>query len=170
MSAPEFSRPERIDAIGAGDRAIKVAADTAERRALAARFGLIAIAALTGAFTLCREAAGFRVRGRVSAALTQPCSATGEPLAATVDEPVDLLFVAEGDPGEDVELSDDSIDTVFHDGAAIDLGEVAAETMALALEPFPRGPNADDTLRSAGVLNEGQIGPFGALAGLFRKD
>ena len=53
---------------------------------------------------------------------------------------------------------------------AIDLGEVAAETMALALAPFPRGPGADAALKQAGVLSEGEAGPFGALAGLLKKD
>lgn len=169
MTAPEFSRPERLDAIGAGERSVSVAAGAAERRALASRFGLVGIDALTGDFALRREAAGIRVRGRVTAALTQACSVTGEPLPAAVDEPVELIFVAEGEQGDEVELSDDTIDTVFHDGAAIDLGEVAAETMALALDPFPRGPGADAALKQAGVLSEGEAGPFGALAQLFKK-
>lgn len=169
MSAPEFSRPERLDAIGAGDRAVSIEADAAERRALAGRFGLIAIDALAGDFSLRRDAAGIRVKGRVKATVTQACSVTGDPVPATMDEPVDLLFVAEGESGEEVELSDESIDTVFHDGAAIDLGEVAAETMALALDPFPRGPGADQALKGAGVLSEGEAGPFGALAALLKK-
>ena len=170
MTTPEFSRPERLDAIGAGDRSVSIEANADERRQLAGRFGLIAIDRLTGEFTLRREAAGIRVRGRVAATLTQPCSVTGDPLPATVDEPVDLMFVAEGEQGDEVELSDDSIDTVFHDGGAIDLGEVAAETMALSLDPFPRGPGADAALKDAGVLSEGEAGPFGALAGLLKKD
>lgn len=169
-AAPEFSRPERLDAIGAGERAVAVEAVPEERRRLAARFGLVAIDALFGAFTLRHEAAGVRARGRVTAAVTQACSVTGEPLAAAVDEPVELMFVAEGATDAEVELSDDSIDTVFHDGNAIDLGEVAAETMALALDPFPRGPGADAALRAAGVLSEGEAGPFGALAQLLKKD
>ena len=169
MTAPEFSRPERLDTIGGGARAVAITADAAERRALAGRFGLVAIDSLAGDFSLQREATGIRVRGRVTAALTQACSVTGEPLAATVDEPVALMFVAEGEADEEVELSDDAIDTVFHDGVAIDLGEVAAETMALALDPFPRGPNADAALKQAGVLNEGEAGPFGALAQLLKK-
>lgn len=170
MTAVEFSRPERLDSIGAGERSVTIEANADERRQLAGRFGLVAIDALAGAFTLRREATGIRVRGRVTATLTQACSVTGDPLPAQVDEPVDLMFVAEGEQGDEVELSDDTIDTVFHDGGAIDLGEVAAETMALALDPFPRGPGADAALKQAGVLSEGEAGPFGALAGLLKKD
>lgn len=170
MTAPEFSRPERLEVIGAGDRTVTIEADDNERRLLAGRFGLIGIDRLTGEFVVRREAAGIRARGRVVATLVQACSVTGEPLPAAVAEPVDLIFVAEGEQGDEVELSDDTIDTVFHDGSAIDLGEVAAETMALALDPFPRGPNADAALKGAGVLSEGEAGPFGALAQLLKKD
>ena len=170
MTAVEFSRPERLDSIGAGERSVTIEANADERRQLAGRFGLVAIEALSGEFMLRREAAGIRVRGRVTATLTQACSVTGDPLPAQVDEPIDLMFVAEGEQGDEVELSDDTIDTVFHDGGVIDLGEVAAETMALALDPFPRGPGADAALKQAGVLSEGEAGPFGALAGLLKKD
>ncbi|MBN9990995.1 hypothetical protein JND45_16805, partial [Listeria monocytogenes] len=58
------------------------------------------------------------------------------------------------------------LDTMPYDGAAIDLGEAAAETMALALDPFPRGPNAAAALRAAGVISEEEAKPAGALAGL----
>ena len=170
MRAPEFSRPERLDSIGAGERKVSVEADAEERRRLAGRFGLIAIDKLIGQFTLKQEAAGIRVDGRVEAEVTQACSVTGEPLPAAIDEPVALLFVADTGDGEEVELSDDSIDTLFHDGAAIDLGDVAAETMALALDPFPRAPGADAALKEAGVIGEGEGGAFGALASLLKKD
>ena len=170
MTAAEFSRPERLDVIGAGERAAAVTADEAECAALARRFGLVAVERLAGDFTLRREAAGIRVRGRVTAAVTQACSVTGVPLAASVDEPVDLLFAPlPADGGEEIELGDDSIDVVFHDGGAIDLGETAAETMALALDPFPRAPGADAALKDAGVLSEGEAGPFGALAALLKE-
>ena len=56
--------------------------------------------------------------------------------------------------------------TVFYTGGAIDLGEAAAETLALVLDPFPRSPGAQAALREAGVLNEEEAGPFAALAKL----
>lgn len=171
MTATEFSRPERLDTIGQGERTVKVEADADERRKLAGRFGLVAIECLTGSFTLHREAAGVRVRGQVTSRVTQSCSVTAEPLPAQVDEPVDLLFTPmPAGGGDEVELGDDNIDVVFHDGGAIDLGETAAETMALALDPFPRGPGAEAALKAAGVRSEGEAGAFGALAALLKKD
>lgn len=169
MSAPEFSRPQRIDTIGEAAHAVTIEADEAERAALAARFGLVAIDRLTARFTLRRDALGVVAEGHVDAALTQACSVTGDPLPATVDEDVALRFVPEAASGEEVELSDDDLDVVEYDGAAIDLGEAAAETMALALDPFPRGPNAAAALKEAGVISEEEAGPFGGLAALRDK-
>jgi uncharacterized metal-binding protein YceD (DUF177 family) len=166
----EFARPQRVDTIGDDARTIEIDADAQERAALAKRFDLIGIEKLTGKFTIRRDAAGIVAEGRVAAAVTQACSITGDPLPATVDEPVALRFVAEEDSGQDeVELGDSDIDVIPYDGGTIDLGEVAAETMALALDPFPRGPNAEVVLKEAGVLSEEQAGPFGVLAGLKEK-
>ena len=170
MSGVEFARPQRVDTIGDEARTVEIDADAQERAALAKRFDLIAIERLTGKFTIRRDAAGILAEGRVAAAVTQACSITGDPLPATVDEPVALRFVPEDEAGQDeVELGDQDIDAIPYDGGTIDLGEVAAETMALALDPFPRGPNAEAALKAAGVLSEEQAGPFGALAGLKDK-
>ncbi|MBX3594995.1 DUF177 domain-containing protein [Sphingomonas sp.] len=168
---PEFSRPVRLDTIGAGDRHSEISADVDERRALARRFGLIAIDRLDARFDVHRAAAGIVAQGRLSAAVVQPCSVTGEPVPATIDEDVRLRFVAEGSQtGDEIELSEDDCDTVFYSGGAIDLGEAAAETLALALDPFPRGPGAEAALRAAGVLSEEEAGPFAALAKLKKTD
>ena len=166
MSAPEFSRVERLDAIGGEERTVAIAADEAERAALAARFGLVAVERLEARFAIRRDAAGIAARGQVRAAVVQACSVTGDPLPATVEEDVALRFVEASAHGDEVELGADALDTVEIEGGGIDLGETAAETMALALDPFPRGPGAAAALREAGVLSEEEAGPFGALSGL----
>lgn len=165
--APEFSRPERIDSIGEGERTVTIAADAAERQALADRFGLTALDRLEGVFRLRREAGEIVARGRVRAAVTQSCVVTGAAIPVTIDEPVALRFVARRDSqGDEIELDEDDLDTIEFDGGAIDLGEAAAETMALALDPFPRSPGAAAALRAAGVIGEDEAAPLGALAGL----
>ena len=168
MSALEFARPHRLDRIGAGESEISVSAEADERAALARRFGLAAIDRLEADYALRRDTAGIFARGHLSAAVTQSCSVTGEPLPAAIEEDFAIRFVPE--PGEaaqdEVELSEEECDTVFYSGSAIDLGEAAAETLALALDPFPRGPNAAAALKAAGVLSEEETGPFGALRGL----
>ncbi len=168
MNTPEFSRLERIDTIGEGERSIAIVASETERAALATRFGLISVDRLEATFRVKRDAAGVVARGAINAAVVQACSVTDEPLPQTVSEDVALRFVTEQDAAaeEEIELDLDALDTMPYDGAAIDLGEAAAETMALALDPFPRGPNAAAALREAGVISEEEAKPAGALAGL----
>ncbi|NIJ21565.1 uncharacterized metal-binding protein YceD (DUF177 family) [Sphingomonas naasensis] len=155
--SPEFARPHRLDQIGAAETAIDIAATAEERAALARRFDLVAIDALTALFALRRDAAGVQARGHLSAAVTQSCGVTGDPLPATIEEDFAIRFLPE--PGEDeshdeVELAEEDLDTVFYTGSALDLGEAAAETLALALDPFPRSPGAAAALREAGVISE----------------
>ncbi|NTS65937.1 DUF177 domain-containing protein [Sphingomonas sp. HHU CXW] len=175
MNTPEFSRVERLDAIGSDPRDVSISAKEAERAALVGRFGLLAIERLEGRFTVRQEAAGVAVRGRVTATVTQACSVTGDPVPAQVDEPVELRFVhpagARAPVGdeEEIELAGEEIDTVEIEGGGIDLGETAAETMALALDPFPRSPRAAEVLREAGVISEEEAKPANPFAALKAK-
>jgi uncharacterized metal-binding protein YceD (DUF177 family) len=166
---PEFSRPERIDTIGAGERPVAIEADADERRRLAGRFGLVAVDRLAASFAVRRDGPAIVAAGRIEASVVQACSVTGDPLPAQVDEQVSLRFVAEGEdtPGDhEVELAADALDTMPIEGDAIDLGEAAAETMALALDPFPRSPGAAAALAAAGVVDEDAAKPLGGLAAL----
>lgn len=167
----EFARVERLDTIGGEERQVAIAADESERLALARRFRLMAVERLEATFAIRREAGGVAARGRVAADVVQACAVTGDPVSATVDEEVRLRFVEPaGSAGdEEIELSGDALDTIEIDGGGIDLGEAAAETMALALDPFPRSPQAADALKQAGVLSEEEAGAFGALAELKAK-
>jgi uncharacterized metal-binding protein YceD (DUF177 family) len=172
MSPPEFSRPVRIDTLGADPRTMRVTAEAAERRALAQRFALPAIRALAAEAALVRKGEQVIAKGRIKAAVTQSCVASGKPVEAEIDEPFELQFrpmPAPSRPDEEVELSESELDTVFYDGAAIDLGEAVAETLSLSLDPYPRAPGAEQALKAAGVKSEEEAGPFGALAGLKDK-
>lgn len=167
MTSSEFSRMERIDTFGAGERVVDIVANAAERAALAERFGLLLLDALKASFKVRMEATGIVARGTVSASVVQACSVTDEPIPAEIVEQVALRFVEEAAvDSEEIELSEDALDTMFYAGSAIDLGEAAAETVALALDPFPRGPNAAAALAAAGVIGEDEVKPLGALAGL----
>ena len=117
-----------------------------------------------------RDGAGILVEGRVIGAVTQRCSITGDPIATVVDEELRLRFAEETAVGEEeVELDDEAIDVLPVEDGVIDLGEATAETMALSLDPFPRGPNAAAALAAAGVISEDEVRPLNAFAGLKDK-
>ena len=172
MSAPavELSRPLRVDTIGAAPRRIALAAEPHEREALARRFGLLGLDRLEASLDVHRAGAEIVVAGRFAAEATQACVATGEPVASALDEPLALRFrpAREVPPGGDaeIELEAAELDVVDYEGGTIDLGEAVAESLALALDPYPRSPAAAAALKQAGVLDEAEAGPFAALAGL----
>jgi uncharacterized metal-binding protein YceD (DUF177 family) len=176
MIQSEFNRPQRLDTIGAGENQVHVEAEPGERTALAARFGLKAIDSLKANYAIRRDARGIVATGHLSAKVTQACVITDEPVPAVIEEDFAIRFIPEeegdGDDNE-MELSEDECDIVFYSGGAIDLGEAAAESLALALDPYPRSPRAEAALRDAGVISEDEAkklaeesGPFGGLAGL----
>lgn len=169
MTTPEFSRPVRADQVRRMTGDVHVVADAAERAALAKRFGLAALDRLEADYVLTEEDGAILARGRLRAALAQPCVATAEPVPETIDTDFTLRFVVEGEAlGEDEELELDAedVDTIGYDGQQIDMGEAVAETMALAMTPYPRSPQADAYLKEAGVLSEEQASPFAALLAL----
>ena len=172
---PEFSRTYRIDTLGGQPRAISIGADEAERAALARRFNLPAIAHLSAEAAIARSGESVTAEGRVRAEVTQSCVATGEPVEEVVDEPFRIEFRPHPETAaeEEIELSEGELDVVFYDGNAVDLGDAVAETVSLALNPFPRSRKAEEALRQAGVKTEEEAkiesSPFAALQGLKDK-
>jgi uncharacterized metal-binding protein YceD (DUF177 family) len=163
-----FAHHLRLDQIRDGER-IDLTADEPELKSIAKRLGLASIDRLEAHVTLSKTGDLLRAEGRLVATLEQNCVVTGDPIAAHVDEPFTLLFAAEppaNGPDEEIELRESDCDLVFYDGAAIDLGGAVADTLALSLDPYPRSAAADAVLKEAGVLTEGQAGPFAALAAL----
>jgi len=172
VTAPEFSRPVRIDTLGEAPRALSVEAEEGERTALARRFGLIAIDRLAAELTLNRAGADILMRGTLSADVVQACVATAEPVPATVEAPFEIIFRPQPDPSgpdAEIELDESELDVVFYEGGAVDAGEAVAETLSLSLDPWPRAPGAEEKLKAAGVIGEEEAGPFSALAGLRDK-
>lgn len=167
---PEFSRTWRLDVLGI-DRAVDISAEPEERAALAKRFGLQSLDLLSATATLHPTAAGIEAKGRIKAKAVQSCVITGEPVPTDVNQPFVIRFVPEdmAPMGEEVELDADDCDIMEHDGQMIDLGEAVAQTLGLALDPYPRAPDADARVKAAGILSEEEAGPFGALASLKDK-
>jgi uncharacterized metal-binding protein YceD (DUF177 family) len=164
----DFAHRLALDRIRDGDR-IDLVADELERRAIGERLQLGELHRFEAHVVLSKTSDIVRASGRLHASLDQSCVVTGEPVASHVDEAFDLMFVPEpkgAAPDEEIELSPSECDQLFHDGAAIDLGEALADTLALAVDPYPRSPAAEMALKEAGVLSEEEAGPFGALAQL----
>lgn len=161
---PEFSRTVRLDEVGAAVVRRPLEATEAERALLAARFGLVALDRLHAALDVRRDAAGIRVSGTIEAAGAQTCVLTGSAVGFVLSEPCDLLFVESGfGEAEEIELGAHELDLLPVEGGQIDLGEAVAQTLLLALDPYPRASGAS----VPGVLSEDEAAreasPFAKL-------
>ena len=167
----DFSQRLPLDQIRDGDR-LDLSADAAECATIADRLGLLSLDRFDAHAVLARDGDRVHATGRIKASLEQSCVASGEPVPAHVDEAFDILFLPEpkvGRPDEEIELGANDLDAMFHDGSAIELGSAIVDSLALALDPYPRSAGADAALKEAGVLSEEDAGPFAALAALREK-
>ncbi len=151
-----FSRPFDVRRIPDGGMRQEIEASEAERAALADAMSLPAIGSLKARFELRRRAGGrVVVEGQVDADVTQTCVVTLEGFETRVRHEVEMVFSPavpdetvrsrRGDfevqamrpvPGSDDQA--DPPDPIVDD--AVDLGAIAAEFLALALDPYPRKP------------------------------
>ncbi len=136
---PELSRQIRVQDIGTLPRREAIVATLGERVALAERFGLIDLDRLEATLEVVEGAGGIAVTGSIAASGTQPCAVSAEPVPFTLAEAIALLFGTVSDDDE-VELSPPDLDTLPLDGDMIDLGEAVAQSLGLALDPYPRAP------------------------------
>lgn len=144
---PELSRPIswaliRHRAPGDGRRE-RIEASPAECAALARRFGIPGVNAFSAEVELRAGPGGIAlVEGRLKAEVVQTCIVSLKPIEQRIDEPVRLRFLPEGEePSDDGEL--DTPDEIPTEGGVIELGEALAESLALALDPYPRDPAAE---------------------------
>lgn len=182
--APPFSRPVAVDSVGENGLRLDLAASDAECAALAEQDGLAAIRKLAVEAELTRRGRDrLHVKGRVRAVVAQTCVVTLEQFDAAIDEPFDVEFAPQAEAEAAYEKAMAEIEAATDKAAAlaeqpdppdpivdgkIDLGGLAAEFLALGLDPYPRKPGAEFTplLEDSG---ESSPSPFGALA-KFKKD
>lgn len=137
-----FALPVGLAAVPAQGRTFDLAADPAALAAIAARLGVPAVERLAGRLVIAPEPGGFRLSGRVTAALSRVCVVTLAPLAETVDEAFELRFTPAGasDDGADLTVDEDAPEPL--EGDSLDLAEILVQQLALAMSPYPRRPDA----------------------------
>lgn len=162
MIAPEFSRP--ADPRHLTEAPLQLVASEEERAALARRFALVRIKRLEATVLLTSDAGTIRANGKLLADIVQSCAISGEDLAVKIREPLAFAFVPESSvvtTEEEIELDADALDQIPYSGERIDVGEAVAESLALMIDPYATGPQADVVRQQHGLGDEG---PKGALA------
>ncbi|MGE0503106.1 MAG: DUF177 domain-containing protein [Rhizobiaceae bacterium] len=150
---------------------VVIEADEKQRAALAKSHGLLSVESWIADLTVTSSKRhGVRIEGRVVARITQACVVTLDDLATTIDEEVSASFYPEESrigrdgfsTGGEMVLDpegDDAPETFS--GSTIDVGAVAEQFFALAIDPYPRKTGAE--------LIAGETGDAAASAAAFAR-
>jgi hypothetical protein len=175
----EIERIVDLDRMGANGTALEVAASDSERAALARRFGFLGLPAFSARVTVDRRPGGqVVVEGRLRGRIVQACILSLDPVTQDLDESFRLVFkqdlAEERDPESGEALVSAQADAPEPlPGNLLDVGEIVAEQLSLAADPYPRknGMKLEDVLpkpRKEG-RHEPRRHPFAGLAALRDK-
>ncbi|MFY8151631.1 MAG: YceD family protein [Hyphomicrobiales bacterium] len=144
-AVPAFRRLYDVSRLPAGGDLEALEASSEEREALARRFGLDALHALTAKLKIARAtAAAIKVSGEARAEIAQTCVLTLERFGSALAFPVEEVFrTARGGGGrlQAVEAFDDDGAPLIV-GQSIDLGELVAQELGMTIDPYPKAPGA----------------------------
>ena len=152
-----------------------IEAGPAARDAMAGVAGLREVLSAHASLDVTPEPGGrVHVTGRVRARIGQTCVVTLDPIENEIDEPIDLIFAP---PEQIPELSDLVDEAAESNGeipdppepiinGVIDLGRLATDALFLAVDPYPRRPDAvfEPLIVAADPMDH----PFAALQALQR--
>jgi uncharacterized metal-binding protein YceD (DUF177 family) len=161
----ELHRPVLVGQIPSDGLDILVEATAAECSALAMRMLLPEVHSLRCRFHLTRElGASVRAHGLLQARIVQTCVISLEDFETTVEERFSVRFVPSGTETDDPDPETE--DEIPFENGVLDIGEAAAEQLGLALDPYPRIPNA----ALPEIEEEPEPHPFAALDKLRRPN
>ena len=178
----ELERVVDLDRLGRSGSALDIAASESECTALAKRFGFLDLKGFTARVTVDLQLGGqVVVEGRLRGKVVQACVLSLEPVTQELDDGFRIVFqkvlAEERDPesGEAVlNAQADAPEPLT--GNMLDVGEIVAEQLSLAADPYPRraGLKLEDVLpKSKGGPRRGAPGqqrhPFASLAALRDK-
>lgn len=158
----------RLDSMPTAGRDLDLAVDRPEREAIAARLELTAVDRLVVKLKAVKFRGGMRVTGRLSALIVQPSVISLEPVTQEIVEPIDRIFLPGGEKAYAgaanaevfVDLEGDDVPDHF-EGNEADLTELIIETLALAVDPYPKLEG--EAIDAVGDEDTGEELPFAGL-------
>lgn len=150
-----------------------IEADQAIREGIAELGGLREVLAARASLDVTPMSGGrFHVEGRVRARIGQTCVVTLDPIENDIDEPIDLIFAPPEQIPEMADLVEEAAESDVEipdppepiENGVIDLGRVATDALYLAVDPYPRKPDA--VFEPPVVAEDPEDHPFAALKAL----
>lgn len=177
MTQPEFSLRIAFAEVPASGKELRFEADETARKKLAARMGLLELRRLVGVANVKPyRKEGLTLDCHFEADVVHSCVVTLDPVDQHVDETFRQRYLPETQLDLPSSKAPDSqrevaVDIEAEDApeplssGGIDIGEVVAEHLALALDPYPRKPGVsfDAPSEEAGDASESRPNPFAAL-------
>jgi uncharacterized metal-binding protein YceD (DUF177 family) len=143
-------------------------ANQASRNAMAEVAGLREVQSARASFDVTPLSGGrVHVAGRVQARIGQTCVVTLDPIENDIDEPIDLIFAPPEQIPELADLVEDDGESEIPDppepieNGMIDLGRLATDVLLLAIDPYPRKPDA--VFEPVVIAPDPEDHPFAAL-------
>ena len=171
----EFSKILLAEALGEAAKFVRLEANAVECAALAVRFELVSVESLVGDLIIERIKGSeiIRVRGRMSAEIQQFCVISGETVRGNLVESVDERFSSSDETGIEIEIAfeEENPPEPIMEGK-IDLAEIIAQYLAVAIDPYPRAPGAKIPQQyqdEEGDMLETRKNPFEVLSSLQRE-
>jgi uncharacterized metal-binding protein YceD (DUF177 family) len=164
---PEGEFPRPFDVRQCEGKQVHLTANDAERAALAKRFDIVRVDRLEADLVLTRHERDVAVAGTMRAQIVQPCAVSAEDLPVTIEEEITLRFVpaVQRDAAdEEIELDAEDLDEIEYEGSQIDVGEAVAQSLALAIDPFLTGPQAEEARQR--LIEQDKGSAFDALKNL----
>lgn len=156
-----------------------LSADSSEREAARVRLDLVRLDQFSADLSVRKTREAVIIEGEIQADLAQRCVVTLEPVPAVIKEHFTLELVSAEEAArrdsEEVFSDPDAPDYDTLDADRLVLGEIAVQSLAIALDPYPRHPSADVQVNTLpGVeFNAPPLAPenpFNALKGLKSDD
>jgi uncharacterized metal-binding protein YceD (DUF177 family) len=172
--APVLDASIRMENLPAVGREIVVSATDEQKAAIAEQLKITAVEKLDAKLEAKRFRGGIQVLGRLEAVIEQPCVVSFEPVKQVIDEPIDRVFLPSHDKAHAapagaeifVDVAGDDEPDRF-DGPEVDLSDLIIETLALAVDPYPRAPGASiDAVLKDDDDDDGEVSPFSRLKAL----
>lgn len=154
---------------------VEFTARPGEREALASAYDLVSVKSLAASVVLEQApGGGIAVDGRVVADIVQTCVVSLVPVESHIDETFSLRFVRDASrlprPGPEMVVDPDAPDPPeLIEGPTLDVGALAEEYFALAIDPYPRAPGATLPAELATDSNAEPESPFAVLASLAKS-
>ena len=166
---PQFSITSQINVDTLrpdADNFYKLSTAAADLLALTERFGWVSVDHLASELRIRKVARdAWDVTGHITGQIVQSCIVTGAPVPENIDFQIEERYVRTAEQTDHEQVGLDGVEPIKN--GAIDIGELAVQSLCLAATAWPRVDDAPDCYT---VGEQGLDHPFAALSVLKRQN